>query len=451
MLLNRITRSPGTAVPASIAAEYEALTAAVNSEGYIAFAKLHGFTGAPPSPGSAAQWGVDDWLSYGRRNAMNDVRSVAHGTKITHDTIKAIAVSVSSSPGDVRAGMNCASDFRKLFNRELAFDWVNFSGFAELVLNQGLCIDGAVPTPAVLARTVLGTGTDAVLSLGFTNPMREIVNDNVVFNANKVYSAMTYLAKAAEPAMSYPELIMRLSTEHGVPISRDHAGALSKIIGHAFRTKTPLELPMGFGVVVNLMLNEAVDHKERVAFEKDLKRASREREDPAAAPAQSDTAAAVTKLAEKTREQVVELITRFGHDITQINERFAKVRAAATTLDFGALTEVAVTQAKRVDELEVRCKVLEATVDNYFGSLQEIAKLVDVDPKSAELSTQIKERVGAYREAADGADKAHDRLVAFATKVHDKLSTKDFLALATAVTELLPESEKLALTGGEED
>jgi len=64
-----------------------------------------------PAPGEAKSWGLKQWTKACIQLGLTEVREVRHGVRQAHPWLP-IAVSVSKTPGDVRASMNQAADLR---------------------------------------------------------------------------------------------------------------------------------------------------------------------------------------------------------------------------------------------------------------------------------------------------------------------------------------------------
>lgn len=445
---NRLTKSPDPLPVEALAKYVEASNDIVSMGVTSVLMKLLGFVDPLPAPGDAASWGVDEWVAYGRRNGMTTVQKVKHGTMISHDMAPRICVVPSGTPSDVRAGMNCAAEFRR--NHRVAVSSLKFFfvPFIKAVIQNGLRVDGRVPTlPELVKASAAATAADfdRLTAIGIPG-LKEAISEEVEVNVIKAYNAMTYLAGVSDPPCSYPEVIMRSYESLGLDtVTRDRAGMLSKRIGQAFRFKEKLMLPSAMSLVLDAIVEQAAEHKDKVAMEKALKRI--ERIDAAKqVDDKTSPAVAIAGAAAKLRAELLDKVTRFGHDISQMQMRFEKVKDEVQGLDIHDIEAVLLAQAHRADKAEDAAEELRTSTQAKVAALEAIAKIVDVDPASDDFEAVV---VGKVK-ALTASSAVRDKFVAFASKVHDKLSTKDFLAIAAAITDLLPEAEKIALSGGEE-
>lgn len=235
-----------------------------------------------------------------------------------------------------------------------------------------------------------------------------------------------------------------------VHLSRDQAGMISKRVGQAFRTKTPLVVPVAWAIVLDNVVEQAVDAKEQIALEREIRKLDRV-VDAERRATSVDPVAVIKAAVAKANSEVVERVGKLGYEIAQLTERFDKVKRDVAAVDFDEIEALMLAQAKRAADAEAGVQLAESALQAKRAALEDIAKVCGVDLGTADFESALLAKIVSMRDVSTSAEAIRKKHVDFATKVHDKLAVKDFLSIAASINELMPEAERIALSGGEEE
>jgi hypothetical protein len=457
---------------------FEAEVAKLEGTDLLPVAKLYGFTSAPPRPGDTAAWTSKDWVEWCDANNMKTSEKAKRGLKISHYSFPWLVVCPSDG-GDFRGAMNCAADFRKLWTSTMTDVRSRIRSLGFLAFVHGIRVDREVPSFNDILDLAAQLNNSDVDNIYLENKVRAFTyprddapqSEMTTISVNKLHGAITYIARSREPQISYVEAAMRAlsSVEDGSAVidsfmeSRENAELFIKSISSQRRQGVQdLKVPVSLAAVADVIIAHAEAMRDDADVERAARSAEREAErlarlakrEEEARAAEKTTANRVEGEIKRAKDQFIDVISRFNHEIGSIEtataalrSRVAKATENVSALKFADIAAVLQQQTEQNDAALSRIKVLEETVSNYEGSMQAIAELLGIDPKASELSTKIKDAIG---NSAMEADVYKQRLMEFAAEVHSAVSAKEFLALAGNIAKLLPKAEHLALTAGDE-